>query len=131
MAFFKRAYPVVKEKVFVTVPLMNRVISMEMEKRLPELSFQMKNRASGRVSYTETWNCSQIINVTVMIVMMLVIMIIHLTILTPTLFYQRLQQSQMRDSTATKSGVHCSAMKQRVFEIFGLNGLLKFLNKMR
>ena len=120
-----------KEKVFVTVPLMNRVISMEIEKRFPELSFQTKDRASGRVSCTETWNYSQIINVTVIIVMMLVIVIIHVTILTPSFCHQRLQQSQMRVSTVTKCGVHYSTMKQRVLEIFGLNRFLKFLNKMR
>ena len=65
MPFLKRAHPVVKEKVFVTVLLMNRVISMEMEKKFPELSFQIKDHASGRVSCTETWNYSQKINVTV------------------------------------------------------------------
>ena len=85
-------------------------ISMEMEKRFPELLFQIVKGASRRVTCTETWNYSQIINETLMIVMMLVIMITHLTILTPSL---------CRQSTATKRGVHCSAMKQRVLEIFG------------
>lgn len=49
-----------------------------------ELLSQIVNRASGTVSCIETWNYSQVINVTVMIVMMLVVMIIHLTILTPS-----------------------------------------------
>ena len=36
-----------KEKVFATVQLMNRVISMEMEKTFPELSFQVKEGIQG------------------------------------------------------------------------------------
>ena len=129
MLFLKRAHTVMKEKVFVTVPLMKRVISMEMKKRFPELLFQIKNHASGKVSCTDTWNYSQIINASVTIVMMLVIMIIHLTILTPNLCHQRLQQRQMRASTATKRGGHCLAMKQKALEIFGVNRILKFFNK--
>ena len=84
MLFLKRARPLMKEKVFPTVPL-------------------IKDRASGRVSCTEAWNCSQILNVKVTIVMMLVIMIIHLTIL--TLCRQKLQQSQMMASRAAKRRV--------------------------
>ena len=130
MSFLKRAHTVMKEKVFVTVPLMKRVISMEMEKRFPELLFQIKNHASERVSCTDTWDYSQIINVSVMIVMMLVVMIIHLTILTPNLCHQRLQQSQMRASTAKKRGVNCSTTKQRALKILGVNRILKFFDKM-
>ena len=89
MPFLKRARPVMKEKVFVT------------EKRFQELLFQIVNRASGRVSCTETWNYSQIINLRVMVGMMLVIMIIHLTILAPSPCHQEskwgLQQQQNVD----------------------------------
>ena len=79
-------------------PVRRRMISMEMEKRFPELLFQIVNRASGRVSCTETWNYSQILKVTMMILMMQVIMIIQLTILTPSFCRQEskggLQQQQ-------------------------------------
>ena len=70
MPFLKGAPPVIKEKAFVTMPMMKRMISMKMEKRFPELLFQIVNRASRRVSCTETWNYSQILKVTVTILMM-------------------------------------------------------------
>ena len=76
MPFLKRADLEMRKKVFVTVPLMKRVISMKMEKRFLELLFQIINSALGRVTCRETWNHSQIMNVAMMIMVRLMIMII-------------------------------------------------------
>ena len=127
MPCLKRAHPVMQEKVFVTVPLMKRVISMEME-MFPELLFQIVNRASGRVSCTETWNYSQIINEgddsddsddTSD----------NDNPLNDSDSQSLPPRKQVRASTATKRGVYCSATKQKRLEIFGFYGFWKFLNE--
>ena len=88
-----------------------------------ELSFEVVNRAAGRVSCTGTWIYNQITNVTVIIVMMLVIIIIHLTILTLSLCRQEskwgLQQQQ-----SVESVVRLRSKKSR--KLLGFTGFGNF-----
>ena len=118
-----------KEKVFVTVPLMKRVISIEMEKMFPELSFQIVNLACFRKSILhrdlelqsynkcdsddtgDTSDNDNPLNDS------------DCQFLPP--------RKQVRASITTKRGLHYSATKHGVLEIFEFHGFWKFLNKIR